>query len=206
MRFEGKLVRWDDSKGFGFVESMQGGDPIFVHVKAFRQSGARPRIGDMVSFEVEVGPKGKRAKHVERLVVRRHQPSTSYERPAAWGFLSVAAILALLAAYAGVWFLWGISHVWAAYYLVLSVFTAGLYGNDKSAALRKQWRVSEQTLHLCDLLGGWPGGLLAQKALRHKSSKASFQTAFGVCVVLNLAAFVALTHPRFRGLVPWSAV
>jgi cold shock CspA family protein len=56
MRFEGKLVRWEDAKGFGFIESSQGGEPIFVHVKSFEAAGRRPALGDAVSFEVELGP------------------------------------------------------------------------------------------------------------------------------------------------------
>ena len=51
MRLEGKLVRWNDAKGIGFIESNQGGEPIFVHIKAFRAQGRRPGLGDAVSFE-----------------------------------------------------------------------------------------------------------------------------------------------------------
>ena len=48
-------------------------------------------------------------------------------------------------------------------------------------------------LHLLALAGGWPGALLAQQFLRHKSAKASFRTVFWATVVLNVAAFVALS-------------
>jgi uncharacterized membrane protein YsdA (DUF1294 family) len=46
----------------------------------------------------------------------------------------------------------------------------------------------EQTLHVFALLGGWPGALVAQRWLRHKSKKASFQVAFWVTVVVNCVA------------------
>ena len=68
MRFEGTLTRWDEAKGFGFIESTQGGEPIFVHIRSIKPSGRRLRVGDMVAFEIEVGPKGKRAKNVERII------------------------------------------------------------------------------------------------------------------------------------------
>lgn len=205
MRVEGKLVRWDDAKGFGFIEPRQGGEPVFVHIKSFRVAGRRPVLGDVVTFEVEVGPRGKRAEEVEPVGIRRASPQSQSERPAGWGVFSLGALVALAAAYVVVWKFWGIAHEWALYYLALTFVTAIVYSRDKGAARRGDWRTSEQTLHILGLLGGWPGGLLAQKALRHKSSKTSFQVVFWICVVLNLAAFLALTHPKYRGIVPWSA-
>jgi uncharacterized membrane protein YsdA (DUF1294 family) len=50
-------------------------------------------------------------------------------------------------------------------------------------------------LHLIALAGGWPGALLAQKVLRHKSSKQSFQVVFWVTVLLNCAALSWLLTP-----------
>jgi uncharacterized membrane protein YsdA (DUF1294 family) len=64
------------------------------------------------------------------------------------------------------------------------------YALDKSAAVAGRWRVSEQSLLLLGLAGGWPGGLVAQQLLRHKSSKSSFRNAFWGTVVVNVAAFV----------------
>jgi uncharacterized membrane protein YsdA (DUF1294 family) len=35
------------------------------------------------------------------------------------------------------------------------------------------------------LFGGWPGALVAQRVLRHTSSKASFQATFWATVLIN---------------------
>ncbi|MEQ9006220.1 MAG: DUF1294 domain-containing protein, partial [Pseudomonadales bacterium] len=72
------------------------------------------------------------------------------------------------------------------------------YALDKSAAHRGRWRVSEKTLHALSLAGGWPGALIAQRWLRHKSKKVSFQTTFWVTVAVNVAALVLLyvSSPR----------
>ncbi|CAN5678644.1 hypothetical protein BH09PLA1_BH09PLA1_22270 [soil metagenome] len=59
-------------------------------------------------------------------------------------------------------------------YAVLSVITALTYAADKYLATRGRRRVSERTLHLLELLGGWPGTLVAQQVFRHKRRKASF--------------------------------
>ena len=72
-------------------------------------------------------------------------------------------------------------------YLIASIITFLVYAHDKSAAKHNRWRTKESTLHSLALLGGWAGALLAQKVLRHKSSKASFQLVFWVTVVVNVA-------------------
>ena len=115
-------------------------------------------------------------------------------------------MLALVAAYGLTWRYWGISHLWAAYYACMSIVTAVAYAQDKSAARSGSWRISEKSLQLLGLAGGWPGGLFMQKALRHKSSKTSFQVVFWACVLMNLAAFVALNVPPLRSLLLPGAV
>ena len=81
-------------------------------------------------------------------------------------------------------------------YALLSGLTFLLYAIDKAAARRQRRRVRESTLHLLALLGGWPGAWLAQRALRHKSSKRSFRWRFWLTVLANcslLAAWLGLT-------------
>lgn len=63
-----------------------------------------------------------------------------------------------------------------------------LYGWDKAAAGRGGRRTPEKTLHLFDLLGGWPGALIAQQQFRHKTAKTSFQAMFWITVAINVAA------------------
>ena len=42
------------------------------------------------------------------------------------------------------------------------------------------------------LVGGWPGGLLAQRLFRHKTRKRSFRTAFWITVVVNMSALAVV--------------
>jgi uncharacterized membrane protein YsdA (DUF1294 family) len=77
-------------------------------------------------------------------------------------------------------------------YLVASVACFAAYAVDKSAARAGRWRTSEQTLHLLALLGGWPGALIAQSLLRHKSQKTGFLLIFGATVAINCGALVWL--------------
>jgi uncharacterized membrane protein YsdA (DUF1294 family) len=106
------------------------------------------------------------------------------------------AIPAFIAIYIALSLTKGVSIWFAAAYVVLSLICLLAYAFDKSAAIAGRWRSSEQSLLLLGLVGGWPGGLLAQQLLRHKSSKTSFRGAFWVTVVVNVSAFV-LFHVHF---------
>ena len=65
MRIEGKLTKWNDDRGFGFITPTQGGADIFVHISAFPNDSRRPTIGERLSFEIETDGTGKkRAKSV----------------------------------------------------------------------------------------------------------------------------------------------
>jgi uncharacterized membrane protein YsdA (DUF1294 family) len=86
-------------------------------------------------------------------------------------------------------------------YLTLSLLSLTAYAIDKAAARKGEWRISENTLHLLDLLGGWPGGLIAQKLLRHKSSKPPFQRMYWITVVLHCCALAWLLSPYGRPIL-----
>lgn len=75
-------------------------------------------------------------------------------------------------------------------YLAASVVTFTFYSFDKYAAIKGRWRIRERTLHLMALFFGWPGALAAQRLMRHKISKSSFQRMFWITVVLNCCAVV----------------
>lgn len=76
-----------------------------------------------------------------------------------------------------------------------------IYAIDKSAARRSAWRTPERTLHLLALAGGWPGALLAQQLLRHKTAKLPFRITFWVTVVLNVAGLLWLCSPAGKSYV-----
>ena len=65
------------------------------------------------------------------------------------------------------------------------------YAFDKSAAIAGRWRTPENTLHLVSLACGWPGALLAQQLLRHKTSKPSFVGLFWLTATVNAGACLA---------------
>ncbi len=72
----------------------------------------------------------------------------------------------------------------------LSLLCFALYYRDKRAASRGGWRTPEKTLHLVALLGGWPGAILGQQLLRHKTQKRSFRLVFWLTVLANVSALL----------------
>ena len=120
------------------------------------------------------------------------------------GLLSSAAVVFLITVGAATYFAW-IPMPLGVVYLALSLLTFVVYAIDKSKAKRSVWRIPEKTLHLLSLVGGWPGALLAQQLLRHKSSKTSFRIVFWLTLCLNLVVigwlFSATGNELVRSLV-----
>ena len=77
-------------------------------------------------------------------------------------------------------------------YLVASAITFAVYALDKRAAVQGARRVSERTLHWLALVGGWPGALLAQRLLRHKTRKPFFRTMLWLTIGLHVVLLAAL--------------
>lgn len=72
-------------------------------------------------------------------------------------------------------------------HLVMSSVAFMAYALDKLRAQGGKWRISESTLHLFEMAGGWPGAFAAQRLLRHKTQKLSFQVTYWIIVTGHLA-------------------
>jgi len=77
-------------------------------------------------------------------------------------------------------------------YILMSLVTFCAFAIDKSAARKAQWRTKERTLHLLSLLCGWPGALIAQKCLRHKTQKQPFKKWLYFVIIMNLLCIYVL--------------
>jgi uncharacterized membrane protein YsdA (DUF1294 family) len=104
--------------------------------------------------------------------------------------MSYFPVLAFAAIYAAASFAWGVPIYVGLAYLVVSIVCFAAYASDKCAARARARRTPERTLLLLGLAGGWPGAVLAQQWLRHKSVKASFRAKFWATACVNSAVFV----------------
>jgi CspA family cold shock protein len=57
----GKIVRWLDDRGFGFIAPDGPGDDLFCHINSIVAPTARaePEIGQKVEYEVETSRSGR---------------------------------------------------------------------------------------------------------------------------------------------------
>lgn len=182
MRYQGKITTWKNDQGFGFITPNMGGEPLFVHIKSFANRARRPALCQIVTYEMANDAKGRlQARNVTHVGERNPAPAKS-SGPSAMP-LAIAGLFLLLVAFAGLTA--RLPLLIAGLYAGASLVTFIAYAIDKSAARSGAWRTQESTLHLLALIGGWPGALIAQNRLRHKSSKASFLTVFWLTVLLN---------------------
>lgn len=82
----------------------------------------------------------------------------------------------------------------AAYTCLISGVTFLTYGYDKLQARNSEWRVSELTLHLLALLGGWPGALVGMHFFQHKTQKTKFLVPFWMIVLGWQSALWSSVH------------
>jgi uncharacterized membrane protein YsdA (DUF1294 family)/cold shock CspA family protein len=188
MRFAGRIIDWDDTRGFGFVVPNGGGERAFVHIKAFERRPGRPADGMAISYAVVKDERGR----LNATAVRLATPASAATTRARAGLPRRAIAAAFLAALGAGWLAGRVPSVVVLTYAAMSLVTFAMYARDKVAAKHGRWRTPEDTLHGLALLCGWPGALFAQDRYRHKSSKARFQRTFWATVVLNCGALAWL--------------
>jgi uncharacterized membrane protein YsdA (DUF1294 family)/cold shock CspA family protein len=189
-RLAGVVTTWNDDRGFGFIKPDDGSRDIFLHFTAVPRGSARPYAGQHLTFELERDEKGKtRAVHAEPVITTERAAPTVRPTSAVVG---IASILGFVTIFLVAGWRWGMPLSVAALYVALSILAFAMYVADKRAAQRGRWRTPENTLLLVGLIGGWPGAIVAQQVLRHKTKKLSFRTRFWVSVVLNVIVFVTL--------------
>ena len=206
MRHQGRITNWNDERGFGFVLPDDGSERVFLHIKAFEKKYLRPVDDERITYDLSRDernrPQAIRVSYAERAQtghasyvdgVQAARPTRDRAETIP-GEVVPAALAGLgFLAFVGVLGLMGRVPLWVAgVYAAASVTTFGAYHADKGKAIRGEWRTPENTLHLLELAGGWPGALVAQQALRHKNRKPAFLVLFWGIVIVHTAAWVWL--------------
>lgn len=209
MEQQGILKTWDDQKGFGFIEGEQG--RIFVHISAMRGE-SRPVAGAKVYYLASKDEKGRwRASHmrdtalsIDRPKIRRKpkqyqqtvkakqvkRKNNTQGKDAAWK-TAVFILCVCITGYGLFELFMKKFWIWPIVFYVVASFTSFIqYWLDKEKAQSDSRRIAELDLHSVELLGGWPGAFIAQKAFRHKTRKESYQSTYWLIVFLHLAFWI----------------
>lgn len=193
---KGHIIQWNDEKGYGFIMPNRCNTRVFFHISDVKKRTPRPQCHETVRFTLTKDKQDRpRAIHVER------KPTGQLPILFMVGYffllftLSTPNLLILMM------------------YVIMSIVTACLFASDKKAATTKQHRIPESTLLLLTLLGGWPGALLAQRRLNHKTRKQPFKSLMWIMIGLNIVVFELLsasslfqTAPSFFSDDVWQAL
>jgi uncharacterized membrane protein YsdA (DUF1294 family)/cold shock CspA family protein len=203
MRDQGRLVDWNDEKGFGFIQpndSTKG--HVFLHIKDFARPGPRPIVGCALEYVIQMDGHGRyRAKQVTYLtasqaktkksVPAKQNNKTGSSKLTTMQMVSVAYIVTL-----AVFTVLGIlSGMVLLFISIINVLTYWFYAQDKEAAQLGNRRIPENTLHLLSFLGGWPTAWFAQQKLRHKTQKQPFRKIYFCTIAFNILLILWLISP-----------
>src|SRR5687767_11970274 len=59
MRYQGRIAKWNDERGFGFISPAEGGDSVFVHISSFPRDDRRPAVNEAVSYTLAFDSQGR---------------------------------------------------------------------------------------------------------------------------------------------------
>lgn len=188
---KGTIAYWNDAKGFGFIAPDAGGEQVFVHIKSFSFRTKRPDINQALSYTLSTDNKGRPC--AMGVTLPGEAPAKVTPRN---NVFERTFLVTCFMGYVGL-LVWmdRVSFLLFGFYLLMSFFTFAVYAKDKLAAQKGGWRWPEGILHLLTLIGGWPGALVAQQTLHHKTKKKSFQFAFWMLLLVHCVIFLWLTSP-----------
>ena len=184
-KYQGKITRWQDDKGFGFIERTDNNlqhPVIFFHISEYR-ANQRPALNEAVVFEIGQGRDGKPcAVNVQQQTFVRQKIAQQNARQVQNDLKSQTLLT---------WVAIGVL-----FFVLLTAVV--LYAHDKKAAQNGDWRVQEASLHKLAFAGGWVGAAFAHWLLRHKSTKPEFRRAFYLTVIGNLLALAIISYINLK--------
>lgn len=193
--YKGRLTSWQDKRGFGFIKPINGGRLVFLHISELKEASRRPQVGDVIYYQLASTQDGKKRAcnaFIEGArtnpILRIPQLEEFRSKPTSQSAVGLETlILSILPVAGAIHFLLTTANpLPLILYPIMSWLTFTLYANDKARAKQGKWRISENTLHLCELAGGWIGAFVAQRRLRHKSRKYSYQLVYWAIVAVHL--------------------
>ncbi len=182
VRKKGILTKWNEDKGYGFITPIGEKKEIFVHISEFQ---GHPLLNDRISFTLSKDKNGRDCA-INSIKFNKAKLTFETKKTNSISILSISIIAIFYGTLLYFTLNQKIETYIVPYYLLIGISTFYMYAKDKDYAQDGNWRISEKTLHILSLIGGWTGALIAQDKLQHKSSKLSFKIVFFITILLNL--------------------
>lgn len=155
--YKGKLTKWNDKRGFGFIQPEDRSQEIFLHISELKDLTRRPQVGDTIYYHAEKKD-GKLRAYNAFILEARDKPSSLSKSESkrissdvnkySFPILEVL-LLSILPLIGSLHFAWiTVNPIPLILYPVISLITFLLYNEDKSRAKRGEWRISEKMLHI----------------------------------------------------------
>ena len=58
--YKGRLERWNDERGFGFIRPENEKSEVFIHISALKKMRRKPIIGDVIFYKIHTQSDGKK--------------------------------------------------------------------------------------------------------------------------------------------------
>jgi cold shock CspA family protein len=153
----GKLTKWKDERGFGFIQPIDGSQEVFLHISEVKDATRRSQENDTIYYHCVVDSDGK-VRACNAVILGAKNKSVPLSNCANYSDTIVSSfpivevvLLSLLPLVGAIHFTWTTHNpLPLVLYPVISLVTY-ILADDKSRAKRKNLRTSEQTLHLCEL-------------------------------------------------------
>ena len=158
----GTVIRFNQSKGFGFIKVEDLDEDVFFHQDNFPEE-IEPTLNQVVEFTVVEGKKGLSAKQIE--VISEPTDPFKFYYLAALGIYSLATVGSIT---------YHSLDLVTSHFIGVNIACFILMGFDKGAAKAGSLRVPEPVIYVLGALGGTPGILLSANIFRHKTQKARF--------------------------------
>lgn len=97
MRLQGRVVEWNDERGFGFVVQHGSKARTFIHISAFANRRDRPAVGDVITYEVRQDERKRLVAHSADRSGRRRLADAGPNRLAQIAAVFVLAVVLIAA-------------------------------------------------------------------------------------------------------------
>lgn len=187
------VISWKTEQGYGFMKNPNGGADLFLHINDI-QGKLEPKCGDTVRFRLKTDEKGKTVVYGARIA--------GFNAFSTLSWIATTLVAATPFVLSAITF--KRSPLPLISYSIMSTVCFFMIKIDKRRAEDGRWRIPDDSMHLAQLLWGWPGTLIAQKIYFHKARKKTFQGTLNFIIFIHIIFWVdylLLEHMFLKDIV-----